>query len=61
MTGLVISDLHLFAGRSDGAVLFKGIQSQLKSVDLLVLNGDTFDFRWSHANNEEKCIAAAIQ
>ena len=61
MTGLVISDLHLFAGRSDGSILFEGIHSQLSSVDLLVLNGDTFDFRWSHFNSDEESIAAALQ
>lgn len=61
MTGLVISDLHLFAGRSDGAVLFEGIQSQLESIDLFVLNGDTFDFRWSHFSSEEEGITAALR
>ena len=61
MTGLVISDLHLFAGRSDGGKLFAGLKDQLDSADLLVLNGDTFDFRWSHFSTEEESINAAIQ
>ncbi len=61
MTGLVISDLHLFAGRSDGEILFAGLQDKLDSVDLLVLNGDTFDFRWSHFSTEEESINAALQ
>jgi hypothetical protein len=45
--GLVVSDLHLFARRSRGMTCFESLRGELESVDVLVLNGDIFDFRWS--------------
>lgn len=47
MPGLVISDLHLFARRSDGEACFASLRGRLQEADTLVLNGDVFDFRWS--------------
>ena len=58
--GLVISDLHLFSRRSDGADLWSQAGDDHKDADTLVLNGDFFDFRWSHHPNEESSIAAAV-
>ncbi len=58
--GLVLSDLHLFAGRSDGHALFDSVRSEIGEVDVLVLNGDTFDFRWSHFSDERKSIDEAL-
>jgi UDP-2,3-diacylglucosamine hydrolase len=45
--GLVISDLHLFAKRSQGLQLTDTIGHALGDVDTLVLNGDVVDFRWT--------------
>jgi UDP-2,3-diacylglucosamine hydrolase len=45
--GIAVSDLHLFAHRSAGMEYFNTLRPQLASADLLVLNGDIFDFRWS--------------
>jgi hypothetical protein len=45
--GVVISDLHLFARRSMALDCLEGIRVELNQADVLVLNGDTFDFRWS--------------
>ena len=59
-SGLVISDLHLLAKRSVGDSLLDGIAPQLDRCDTLVLNGDTFDFRWSRLASEAESIAAAI-
>lgn len=59
--GLVISDLHLFARRSDGETRLAEVSRALKTADVLVLNGDTFDFRWSRLPSEEATIAAAVQ
>jgi UDP-2,3-diacylglucosamine hydrolase len=59
-SGLVISDLHLLAKRSLGESLLDGIKPQLERCDVLILNGDTFDFRWSTLRNETDSIAAAI-
>jgi UDP-2,3-diacylglucosamine hydrolase len=60
MRGLVISDLHLLAKRSVGASLLDGIRPMLDRCDMLILNGDTFDFRWSTLPDETESIAAAI-
>jgi UDP-2,3-diacylglucosamine pyrophosphatase LpxH len=47
LRGIALSDLHLFAHRSAGIECFDALRPQLASADLLVLNGDIFDFRWS--------------
>jgi UDP-2,3-diacylglucosamine hydrolase len=58
--GLVVSDLHLFSHRSDGEKLWKQIDEEHADAEILVLNGDTFDFRWSHFSDERKATAAAL-
>jgi UDP-2,3-diacylglucosamine pyrophosphatase LpxH len=52
---LVVSDLHLFANRSAGDALFEKWFHDVRSSDVstLVLNGDTFDFRWSGLESEQ--------
>lgn len=57
--GLVVSDLHLFARRSMGAERFAGLRARLAEADLLVLNGDIFDFRWSTLPDHAATIAAS--
>ena len=59
--GLVVSDLHLFAHRSEGFTRFEALRGQLDTLDLLVLNGDTFDFRWSTLGDQEATVAAALE
>lgn len=58
-TGLVISDLHLLSHRSVGENLIAGLHKRLNSTDTLVLNGDTFDFRWSTLGDEEESLETA--
>ena len=58
--GLVISDLHLFSPRSDGRWLMLERMDEVAQVDVLVLNGDVFDFRWSELPNQAVTISAAI-
>ena len=58
--GLVVSDLHLFARRSQGAARFESLKDKLVDVDVLVLNGDIFDFRWSTLRDEAVTVAAAL-
>jgi UDP-2,3-diacylglucosamine hydrolase len=58
--GLVISDLHLFSPRSKAVELLVGIQEKLASADVLVLNGDIFDFRWSTLPDTQATIVAAL-
>lgn len=59
-SGFVLSDLHLFAGRSDGHSLFDSVRPKIEAADVLVLNGDTFDFRWSQFDTEEESVTEAI-
>jgi UDP-2,3-diacylglucosamine hydrolase len=58
--GLVISDLHLFSPRSEGSCLMAGVMAEALNVDVLVLNGDIFDFRWSCLPDQSTTISAAI-
>lgn len=58
--GLVVSDLHLFARRSEGMARFDAMRAELEAVEWLVLNGDTFDFRWSTLRGQEATVAAAL-
>lgn len=59
--GAVVSDLHLFARRSDGQHQFSQFESKLGHLDAIVLNGDTFDFRWSQLHSETESITAATR
>lgn len=56
----MISDLHLFARRSQGAECFNSLRPALGSMDVLVLNGDIFDFRWSTIGDAETTVALAL-
>lgn len=59
--GVAVSDLHLFARRSIGAEYFESLRPQLRSADILLLNGDIFDFRWSTLPTAENTVAAALE
>lgn len=58
--GIVVSDLHLFTRRSRAVECLQSLRAELASVDVLVLNGDTFDFRWSTLRDRQATIAAAL-
>ena len=58
--GLVLSDLHLLSPRSHGEACLGSIRQELLSAKVIVLNGDTFDFRWSTFFNEPASIGAAL-
>jgi len=59
--GVVVSDLHLFARRSCAEERMRSLQEPLSRAGLVILNGDTFDFRWSEHGNFDDSRAAAIQ
>ena len=42
-----VSDLHLFCRRSEAHRHMRDIHGAAAKADIFVLNGDTFDFRWS--------------
>ena len=58
--GLVISDLHLFSRRSRAEELLAGIKGEMIAADILVLNGDVFDFRWSALPDMRATIDASL-
>ena len=59
LRGLVVSDLHLFARRSAGLEHMVALTPRLSESDLLVLNGDIFDFRWSTRSGHSESIREA--
>lgn len=58
--GLVVSDLHIFSRRSNPAQYMDQLNSALAKSDMLVLNGDTFDFRWSTLPSIDQTIIEAM-
>jgi len=58
--GIVISDMHFFARRSKADIIEKILYSQLSQYDILVCNGDTFDFRWRQLSSMQQTINESI-
>ena len=54
------SDLHLFCGRAQPDTSMEKIHAVLDDADIMVLNGDIFDFRWSRHADHEATIQAAL-
>ncbi len=59
--GLVVSDLHLFAKRSIGFDRIAALNKDLKELDVLVLNGDIFDFKWSVVGDERATLISVLE
>ena len=59
-TGFVISDLHLFAERSDAGQYQAMIEGAARNSDYLVLNGDIFDFVWAKHGCTGQSVAHAV-
>lgn len=59
--GLVISDLHCFSRRSRAVELLAEMQELLASAEILVLNGDVFDFRWSVLPDMRSTIEGSLE
>ncbi len=57
----VVSDLHLFAARSRAKSYHDDILAAAQKSDLLVLNGDIFDFHWSTLGSFDRTLAAATE
>ena len=58
MNGVVLSDLHLFASRSDTQAIDNALAKLHDALDFIVLNGDIIDFRWSIHRSESATIEA---
>lgn len=59
--GLVVSDLHLLSDRSVGEKLLEPFLLNTGEFDLLVLNGDIFDFPWTNRPSIEVAIDDALK
>ncbi|MBI9076074.1 MAG: metallophosphoesterase family protein [Desulfatibacillum sp.] len=58
--GVVVSDLHMFARRSNAHELMGRIEGVISKSNMLVLNGDTFDFRWTTLPSISHTIKEAV-
>ena len=56
-----VSDLHLFCRRSEAEHHMRDIRGAASKADIFVLNGDTFDFRWSCVGGTAETSRAAIR
>lgn len=61
MTGLFLSDLHLFSRRSIGQQHWEQHAESISQARSIVLGGDIFDIRWSQLGALEDTIEAAGQ
>ena len=59
MTGLFLSDLHLFSRRSVGQQLWNQNRTAIVTAKSIVLGGDIFDFRWSELGGLDATLAGA--
>ena len=59
MTGLFLSDLHLFSRRSIGQRYWDQHADSIAGAKSIVLGGDMFDFRWSQLGSLEATLDAA--
>lgn len=60
MKGFVLSDLHLFADRSNAEFYAEQIVEISHQADFIVLNGDIFDFKWSRFPSTADTIKGAL-
>lgn len=60
-TGFVVSDLHLLASRPVENLRIRTLLRAAERADFLVLNGDTFDFRWTRLPSVEVAVDEALQ
>ena len=55
-----ISDLHLFARRSEAPRYLEAIRRRAALAETFVLGGDIFDFRWSTQATSGEAVEAAV-
>jgi UDP-2,3-diacylglucosamine hydrolase len=55
----VVSDLHMFCKRSEADFHMPAIRKAAEKADYFILNGDTFDFRWSTLESTEATVREA--
>jgi UDP-2,3-diacylglucosamine pyrophosphatase LpxH len=58
-TGLTVSDFHLLSHHSRSRDFLEELETLAGSIDVLVLNGDIFDFKWSQHAGVLPSVAVA--
>lgn len=59
--GIVLSDLHLLSWRSRGHEYIAELEGDFREAEVLVLNGDIFDFEWTHFAAIDEAIGEAYR
>lgn len=59
--GMVVSDLHLLSNRSYGEGIFWTFLADHQPFDILVFNGDTFDFGWTDCDSIGEAVCRAFE
>jgi UDP-2,3-diacylglucosamine hydrolase len=59
--GFVVSDLHMFSKRSDFKTHEPAIYEHAGAAEIFILNGDTFDFRWTTLPTIDQTVYEAIE
>jgi UDP-2,3-diacylglucosamine hydrolase len=59
-SGLAVSDLHMLALWSAADEHMDEVHAAAARSDIIVLNGDTFDFRWAALPTVEDAVRAAV-
>lgn len=59
--GYVVSDLHMFSRRSEFLAHKDAIMAVAAQADVFILNGDTFDFRWTTLLSIEETVVEAVR
>lgn len=57
----IVSDLHIFCRRSQPERREQALNEAAAECELMVLNGDVFDFKWSIYRNESDTIKASLE
>jgi UDP-2,3-diacylglucosamine hydrolase len=58
--GYVVSDLHMFSKRSRWSDHLDDIYRAAEEADVFILNGDTFDFRWTTLRSVAETVDASV-
>ncbi len=58
--GVVASDLHMFSTRSHAHEIMGALHEAMRDADVLILNGDIFDFRWSFLSTIQETVESSV-
>ena len=59
--GFVVSDMHMFSQRSTSARELPVVEQKIAASDVVVFNGDIFDFRWNCLGSISEAVVRAAE